>query len=160
MKLSCGLLCYTPRANGLAVLLVHPGGPYWRGKDCGTWSIPKGLAEPGEDLLAGAQREFREETGFVAEPPFLALTPQRQRSGKTIHCWAFEGDFDLSAFTSAPFSMEWPPRSGKMATFPEADEARFFALDDAARHIVPGQRPFLAEIARRIASGAGLGRTE
>jgi predicted NUDIX family NTP pyrophosphohydrolase len=149
-QISCGLLCYAREPHGLAVLLVHPGGPYWRSKDEGAWSIPKGLAEPGEDLLAAAKREFKEETGFEARPPFLALSPLKQRSGKTIQCWAFEGKYDLSHFNSSSFPLEWPPRSGKIAAFPEADKAGIFTLEEARRRIVPGQAAFLDELEMRL----------
>lgn len=147
---SCGLLSYRETKEKLEVLLVHPGGPYWRGKDDGAWSIPKGLAEPGEDLLAAAQREFREETGFTAGPPFLALTPLRQKSRKVIHCWAFAANHDLSQFKSEPFELEWPPHSGKIATFPEADAARYFGICEAETKITPGQSAFLAELVNRL----------
>jgi predicted NUDIX family NTP pyrophosphohydrolase len=130
----------------LSVLLVHPGGPYWRNKDAGAWSIPKGAPAPGEDLLAAAQREFREETGLDPHGPYLKLTPRRQPSGKLIHCWAFEGDGDLSKFQSGRFEMEWPPHSGKMLSFPEADRAELFPLELAPTKLLAGQRPFLSEL--------------
>jgi predicted NUDIX family NTP pyrophosphohydrolase len=131
VRTSCGLLSYARTPAGVTVLLVHPGGPYWRGKDKGAWSIPKGLAEHNEDLLAAAQREFAEETNFTASPPFIALTPVKQRSGKTIHCWAFEGDHDLAAFRSTTFEMEWPPKSGRLVAFSEIDRAEYFSTGDA-----------------------------
>jgi len=129
------------------VLLVHPGGPYWRNKDAGAWSIPKGAPAPGEDLLAAAQREFREETGLEPRGPYLKLTPRRQPSGKLIHCWAFEGDGDLSKFQSGRFELEWPPHSGKMLSFPEADRAELLPIDLATTKLLAGQRPFLRELA-------------
>ncbi len=147
---SCGLLSYTRLPEGLAVLLVHPGGPYWRGKDLGAWSIPKGVAEDGEDLLAAARREFKEETNLEARPPFLELTPLKQKSGKTIHCWAFEGEHDLARFKSGAFTLEWPPRSGMNVEFPEVDEARRFFLEEARAKIVPGQAPFIAELEKAL----------
>ncbi|MBS0383714.1 MAG: NUDIX domain-containing protein [Proteobacteria bacterium] len=147
---SCGLLSYARCAGGLAVLLVHPGGPYWRAKDEGAWTIPKGLAKPGEDPLAAAKREFKEETNFDAQPPFLALIPLRQRSGKTIQCWAFEGQHDLRQFKSGTFLLEWPPRSGKTVAFPEVDKANFFTLADARRKIAPGQAGFIDELEMRL----------
>ena len=150
MKTSCGLLSYAYAPAGVTVLLVHPGGPYWRGKDKGAWSIPKGLAEPDEDLLAAARREFVEETGFTSTPPFLALTPLKQRSGKTIHCWAFEGDHDLAAFKSTTFEMEWPPKSGGLVAFPEVDRAETFSIEEARQRIAPAQRPFLEELLSRL----------
>ena len=132
------------------VLLVHPGGPFWARKDDGAWSIPKGVVEPGEDLLATARREFTEETGFPVEGPFIPLTPLRQQSGKVIHAWAFEGDADPARLRSNTFSLEWPPKSGRQQEFPEADRAAWFPLGTAARKSVPGQRGFFAELARLL----------
>ncbi len=150
METSCGLLMYVPALTGPKVLLIHPGGPYWQSKDLGAWSVPKGVAHEGEDLLAAAQREFREETGLAVRPPFRALTPIRQRSGKRVHCWAFEGEDDLTPFRSNTFQMEWPPRSGRMATFPEADRAELFTLDEARRRMLPAQIPLLDELAQAL----------
>lgn len=133
------------------VLLVHPGGPFWARKDEGAWSIPKGAVEPGEDLLATARREFTEETGFPTEGPFVPLTPLRQRSGKVIHAWAFEGDADAARLRSNMFSLEWPPKSGRQQEFPEADRAAWFPLARAAEKSVPGQRGFFTELARLLA---------
>jgi predicted NUDIX family NTP pyrophosphohydrolase len=137
---------YVRNDAGLRVLLAHPGGPYWRNKDLGAWSIPKGLAEDGEDLLAAAQREFREETSLTPRPPFAPLTPLRQKSGKRVHCWAFEGEDDLAGFSSGLFEMEWPPRSGRMASFPEIDRIALFGLDEAHQRIIPGQAGFIDEL--------------
>lgn len=150
MRLSCGLLMYVRGDDGVRVLLVHPGGPYWRNKDEGAWSIPKGLPAEGEDPLAAAQREFHEETGLPAAPPFLALVPVKQKGGKLVHCWAFEGEADLSTFKSLPFTLEWPPDSGRMAEFPEADKAALFTPTEAAAHIVPEQRPLITELQRLL----------
>ena len=132
------------------VLLVHPGGPFWARKDDGAWSIPKGEVEAGEDLLASARREFTEETGFPVAGPFIALTPLRQRSGKVIHAWAFEGDADPARLRSNTFSLEWPPKSGRQQEFPEADRAAWFSLARAAEKSVPGQRGFFAELTRLL----------
>jgi predicted NUDIX family NTP pyrophosphohydrolase len=132
------------RAGGtLEALLVHPGGPLWQGKDLGAWSIPKGEPDPGEDLLAAACREFLEETGFAAAPPFLELGSVRQKSGKQVHAWAFEGDCDPALVKSNDFELEWPPRSGRICSFPEIDRAAFFALPEARRRINPAQVPLL-----------------
>jgi len=150
VSISCGLLMYVKDVEGLRVLLAHPGGPYWRSKDHGVWSIPKGLAEEGEDLLAAAVREFREETNLEPLPPFLPLRPLRQNSGKRIHCWAFEGDTDLSAFRSGSFQMEWPPRSGRLGSFPEVDRVELFEISEARVRIIPGQAAFLDELGARI----------
>ncbi|MGZ5048522.1 MAG: NUDIX domain-containing protein [Usitatibacter sp.] len=150
---SAGILLHRRRDGALEVLLVHPGGPYWKNKDAGAWSIPKGEVDPGEDPLAAAQREFAEETGIVAAGPFVALTPRRQKSGKTIHAWAAEGDADASAVKSNEFEMEWPPRSGKLASFPEVDRAAWFPLAEARAKIIAGQAPFLDELESLAADG-------
>jgi predicted NUDIX family NTP pyrophosphohydrolase len=149
-EISAGLLAYR-RRPGLEVLLAHPGGPYWARKDDGAWTIPKGLVRP-DDLLTGARREFTEETGLKAEGPFAALEPVRQKSGKTVHGFAFEGDFGLDSFVSNTFEMEWPPRSGKRQTFPEIDRIGWFAVDEAMRKIIAYQRPFLEELKAMLAS--------
>ncbi|HBL22828.1 MAG TPA: NUDIX hydrolase [Deltaproteobacteria bacterium] len=146
-KRSAGLLMYRRRDN-IEILLVHPGGPFWAGKDEGAWSLPKGLANPGEDELLAAIREFEEETGFPAEGEFLALSPLRQPSGKVILAWVFEGDCDVADMKSNLFTMEWPPRSGKMAEFPEADRAGWFDLESAKAKIIKGQRGFIEEFER------------
>lgn len=139
---SAGLLMFR-RRDELEVLLVHLGGPYWRRKQKGFWMLPKGELEPGEEPLAAARRELEEETGFVACPPFLELGSIRQKGGKTVHAWAFEGDCDPAALASGTFEAEWPPRSGRRQSFPELDEARFFPLVEAREWILPAQRPFL-----------------
>ncbi|MGB7690954.1 MAG: NUDIX domain-containing protein, partial [Pseudolabrys sp.] len=127
------------------MLLAHPGGPYWRNKDEGAWSIPKGNVESG-NLLTCAKREFNEETGLVAAGHFAALSPLRQKSGKIVHAFALEADFDLAAFSSNMFEMEWPPHSSKHQSFPEVDRIAYFTLATARRKILPGQRPFLEEL--------------
>src|SRR5215468_4926347 len=120
-KASAGILLYRQRPADVRVMLVHPGGPFWAKKDLGAWSIPKGLADEGEDLLAAAKREFLEEIGVTVEGEFLDLGAHKQPGGKTIVAWACEGDFDPAALRSNTFAMEWPPRSGRMAEFPEVD---------------------------------------
>jgi predicted NUDIX family NTP pyrophosphohydrolase len=147
-EVSAGILAYR-RRRGLELLLAHPGGPYWRGRDEGAWSIPKGQVESG-DLLACAKREFNEETGLVAPGPFIALTPVRQKSGKLVHAFALEADFDLTAFSSNKFEMEWPPHSGKQQSFPEIDRVAYFRLATARRKILPAQRPFIEELVERL----------
>jgi predicted NUDIX family NTP pyrophosphohydrolase len=143
---SAGLLLFRRRPTGLEVLLVHPGGPFWSRKDLGAWSIPKGGYEPGETPLEAARREFREETGFNAEGPFLPLTPVRQAGGKVVTAWAVEGDLDAAAVHSTTFTMEWPPKSGRQKEFPEIDRAAWFALPLALQKILAGQRPLLEEL--------------
>ena len=143
-EISAGLLSFRQH-NGLQVLLAHPGGPYWARKDDGAWTIPKGLVRP-DDLLVGALREFNEETGLSASGPFVPLKSVRQRSGKTVHGFAFEADFDLGKFESNMFEMEWPPRSGRKKQFPEIDRIGWFGADEAMRKIIAYQRPFLTEL--------------
>lgn len=149
MTVSCGLVMYLK--NPLRVLLVHPGGPYWRGKDQGAWSVPKGLPDAGEDELDAAKREFEEETGIAPRAPYLDLGALKQKSGKLVRCWAFEGD-PRAAIAPGPsqFEMEWPPRSGQRAFFPEVDEARMFEIDDALDKILPGQAGFICALRRRL----------
>ena len=150
-ELSAGILAFR-RKVGLEVLLAHPGGPYWRRKNEGVWSIPKGVVESA-NLLACAKREFNEETGLTAAGDFIELTPARQKSGKIVHAFAVEADFDLSKFSSNKFEMEWPPRSGTMQRFPEVNRIDYFTLTTARRKILPGQRPFIEELARKLARG-------
>jgi predicted NUDIX family NTP pyrophosphohydrolase len=147
IKRSAGLLVYRFRNDLLEVLLIHPGGPFWENKDAASWSIPKGLYESDEHPLDAAKREFMEETGL--NPPkgdFVELTPQKQPSGKIVSAWAIAGDYDVSKITSNSFEMEWPPKSGKMQEFPEADRAEWFNLKDAKKKILKGQLPFLDEL--------------
>ena len=140
-EMSAGILAFR-RVPQLQVLLAHPGGPFWRTKDLGAWSIPKGLVES-EDIVACARREFNEETGFLADGPMIPLTPVRQKSGKTVHAFALEADFDLADFCSNSFAMEWPPRSGRRQSFPEVDRAAWFTLAEARTRILASQRPLL-----------------
>jgi predicted NUDIX family NTP pyrophosphohydrolase len=148
-QISGGLLAYR-RQQGLEVLLAHPGGPFWAKRDAGSWTIPKGLAESDLDPLAAARREFTEETGFVATGPTMPLRPVRQRSGKTVMAWAFEADFDLAGFTSNHFEMEWPPRSGRLKSFPEIDRLAWFGYEAALEKIIAYQRPFLHELKDKL----------
>lgn len=149
-KVSAGLLMYRVMDGQLQVLLVHPGGPFFQNKDDGAWSIPKGEIESGEDLLSAARREFEEETGFKASPPFIALSPIMQKGGKVVHAWACAGDCDPRALRSNAFRMEWPPRSRHMQEFPEIDRAAWFAPAEARRKIKPTQIPLLAELGQQL----------
>ena len=142
-KAAAGLLLYRRRPAGIEVLLAHPGGPFWSRKDVGAWSIPKGEIDPGEDPVAAARREFREEIGLEVTGPLGPLGQQKQGSGKLVHIWASEGDFDPAHLRSNTFEMEWPKGSGRTQAFPEVDRAAWFALDEARRRILPGQAPFL-----------------
>jgi predicted NUDIX family NTP pyrophosphohydrolase len=148
---SAGLLMFRRRGQ-IEVLIVHPGGPYWKNKDEGAWTIPKGEPALGEDLLSAARREFQEETGFTVEGCFIELTAVRQKGGKIIRAWAVEGDCDPTQIRSNTFKMEWPPRSGKFAHFPEIDRAAFFPLEEAKQKINPAQVVFIDELARRLRS--------
>jgi predicted NUDIX family NTP pyrophosphohydrolase len=131
-------------------MLVHPGGPFWAKKDLGAWSIPKGLADEGEDLLAAAKREFLEETGMMIAGEFVDLGAHKQAGGKTIVAWACEGDFDPALVKSNTFAIEWPPHSGRMAEFPEVDRAAWYSIDEALEKINRGQRPIIAALAEKL----------
>ena len=150
MRTSAGLLVYRGGAGGLEVLLVHPGGPYWRNKDDGAWSIPKGELDESEDPVAAARREFEEETGAVPQGELLPLEPVRQPGGKIVHAWAVRGDFDPAALRSGTFTMEWPPRSGRRRVFPEVDRAAWFPLGEARRKILSGQEPLLTQLEEAV----------
>ena len=153
-RVSAGLLMYRRAGGELQVLLAHPGGPFFRHKDEGAWSIPKGEVGPGEDPLAAAVREFGEEIGVVPTGPFLPLTPVKQRGGKLVHAWAFEGDCDPSSISCNSFTIEWPPRSGRHEAFPEVDRAGFFGPDEARRKVNAGQVPLIDELERIVGGGA------
>lgn len=150
MKISAGLLMYRLRDGVPQVLLVHPGGPFWKNKDEGAWSIPKGEAAEAEDLLAAARREFEEELGFAPQGQFSALPTVKQKGGKVIHAWYFEGDCDPAMIRSNTFEIEWPPRSGKQSIFPEVDRADFFDLSTARKKINPAQVNFIEGLERSI----------
>ena len=141
------------RENLLEVLLVHPGGPYWRHKDDGVWTIPKGNLEPGEDLQAAAIREFTEETGLIPEEPFVSLGEISHRSGKRVHAWAFRGTCDPASIRSNTFEIEWPPKSGRREKFPEVDRAAFFTVALARQKILPAEKPFVDRLAQIFAGG-------
>ena len=152
-KKSAGLLLYRSGSAGLEVLLVHPGGPFWQRKDEGAWSIPKGEIDQGEDELAAAQREFAEETGYRPKGSGLDLGSVRQPSGKNVHIWAINGDWDPARLVSNTFSMEWPPHSGRLETFPEVDRASWFGLDEARNKISKGQIAFLDRLEAGLPRG-------
>jgi len=156
MKESAGLLLYRRRNGAIEVFLVHPGGPSWARKDEHAWSVPKGEIDPGEDPLLAAKREFAEETGLsvddVTSGEAVALSPRKQ-SGKLIRLWAIPGDCDPEAVKSNTFSMEWPPKSGRMQEFPEVDRAAWFDLATARGNIHKGQIGFLDELERQLEPG-------
>jgi len=146
-KISAGLLMYRYRNGHLEVFLAHPGGPFFKNKDAGYWSIPKGEMDPGENSLNAAIREFSEETGIVPRGEFIPLGSVVQKSGKTVHAWAFAGDWDgATPIKSNTFEMEWPPRSGKKQTFPEIDRAEFFPAARALKKINAAQREFIKRL--------------
>lgn len=148
--ISAGILVFR-RRGGLEVLLAHPGGPFWAKKDGAAWTIPKGLVEPGVDLIATARREFTEETNLaLPDVEFIALAPVTQKSGKVVHAFAVEADLDLAQFASNTFDIAWPPKSGRRQSFPEIDRIAYFGLADAMNKILAYQRPLLVELGRRI----------
>jgi predicted NUDIX family NTP pyrophosphohydrolase len=151
-KKSAGILLYRFTKDILEVFLVHPGGPLWANKDAGAWSVPKGEFDEGEDILAAAQREFFEETGKEISGEFIPLAPVKQKSGKTVHAFALESDFDGSNIASNNFSMEWPPRSGLQKEFPEIDKGEWFDLVSAREKINAGQIPLLDELEEKLKS--------
>lgn len=149
-KISAGILAYRLKKGKLEVLLVHPGGPFYKNKDAGVWSIPKGEYEEGEDPLAAARREFTEETGIELVGHFMALSPVKQRSGKIVTAYAVEADLDVSNIRSNTFSLEWPPKSGRMQDFPEIDKAAWYNVVEARQKILPAQSALITELEERI----------
>ena len=157
-KTSAGILLFRKRAEGVQVMLVHPGGPFWKNKDEAAWSMPKGLADQGEDLLAAAKREFLEETGATVRGEFIDLGMHKQPGGKTIVAFGCESEFDPAALKSNSFALEWPPHSGKTAEFPEVDRAGWFSIEEALVKVTKGQRPIIATLAASLgAAPAGNG---
>ena|SRR5947209_16844137 len=150
MKRSAGLLLCRRREGEIEFFLVHPGGPFWATKDAAAWSIPKGLYERDEQPLDAAKREFSEETGLAVDGEFLPLGDFKQPGGKIISAWCVEADCDAAAVKSNLFTMEWPPRSGKMAEFPEIDRAAWFAPEVALLKILRGQKPILEQALKRL----------
>jgi predicted NUDIX family NTP pyrophosphohydrolase len=151
-RTSAGILLWRERVGRLEVLLGHPGGPYFAGKDADHWTVLKGEVDPGDDLLAVARREFEEETGHpLPEGPAIELGEIRQKSGKRVLAWAVEGDLDTETAVSNSFEMEWPPRSGRTREFPEIDRVEWFGLDDAREKIKAAQAPFLDRLERTLA---------
>jgi predicted NUDIX family NTP pyrophosphohydrolase len=150
-KRSAGILVFKRKGAQLEVLLVHPGGPFWKNKEAGAWSIPKGEPQEGEELLSAAQRELREEIGLELQGDLKDLGTIQQRGGKTVHAWAFEVDPATAVVqVSNSFELEWPPRSGKMQTFPEIDRAEFFRLEEAETRINQAQRAFLERLSASL----------
>jgi predicted NUDIX family NTP pyrophosphohydrolase len=151
---SAGLLMFRRRSPAPEILLAHPGGPFWARRDAASWTLPKGEIAPGEDALDAARREFLEETGFASAPPFLFLGELRQKSGKRISAWAFEGDADPADLVSNLFELEWPPRSGRLQSFPEVDRVQWFGPDEARHRLIAGQAPFVDALLQHLTAGA------
>ncbi len=145
-KKSAGLLMYRLRNGDLEILLVHPGGPYWKKKDAGSWFIPKGEVAAGENESDAAKREFEEETGLKPRGPFIDLGSVRHKGGKNVIAWGFEGDCDPTSLTSNTFSIEWPPRSGQQQEFPEVDRAEFFTIEAARDKMHPTEFEFATRL--------------
>ena len=151
VAMSAGVLLYRRRETGVEVLLIHPGGPFWRGKDKGAWMIPKGAIEPGETAEQAAMREFSEEVGTRLTGTPFKLCTVRQAGGKIVEAFAMEGDLEAAAATSNDFELEWPPRSGRMRTFPEVDDVRWMGMAEARAQILPSQRPILDALEAKLA---------
>ena len=149
-KTSAGILLHRGRGKTLEVFLIHPGGPFWAKKNLGAWSVPKGEIEEGEEPLAAALREFEEETGFTIEGEPRPLAPIRQAGGKTVLCWAVEGDVDPAQLRSNTFELEWPPKSGRRQQFPEADRAAWFSIAEARERINKAQAALLDQLERSV----------
>lgn len=150
-QVSAGILLYRRPAGSLEVLLVHPGGPYWRNRDAGAWMIPKGGIEPGESAEQAARREFEEELGTALTGPLIPLCRIRQTGGKWVEAFAAEGEFDPGTLVSLVFEMEWPPRSGQRIDVPEVDAARWFGLEEARDKMLPSQLPIVEALAEWLA---------
>jgi predicted NUDIX family NTP pyrophosphohydrolase len=153
-NLSSGLLLYRRRSRGLELFLAHPGGPFWRDRDAGAWTIPKGVVDEGEELLAAACREFEEETGIPPQGPFRPLGSVRQKAGKVVHAWAWEGDADAERITSNSARTEWPPGSGRWITYPEIDRCAWFDPEAARAKINPAQAELIGRLEAALAEAA------
>ena len=150
LKASAGILLFRQRSDAAEVLLIKPGGPFWRNKDAGAWMIPKGMVEPGEAPAEAALREFEEETGTRLDAVPFPLAKVRQSGGKTVEAFAVEGDLDPATIRSNEFECEWPPRSGRRQSFPEVDEARWMSLPEARERMLPSQLPLLDALEERL----------
>ena len=149
---SAGLLLFRRTSGTLELFLAHPGGPFWHGREAGAWTIPKGLAEPEEDLLAAACREFEEETGVKPLGPFIPLGSVRQKAGKVIHAWGWEGEADPSTVTSNSMKTEWPRGSGRWLTFPEVDRCAWFRPSEARERLNPAQAELIDRLEAALAN--------
>ena len=149
---SAGILLYRRNPDGLRLLLIHPGGPFWRGRDSGAWMIPKGTVEPGDDPLAAALREYEEELGSKPKGEPRPLCEVRQSGGKWVEAFALEGDFDPAGLRSNEFTIEYPPKSGSFRAFPEVDEARWFTVEEARAKILKSQAPIIDALESMLGS--------
>jgi predicted NUDIX family NTP pyrophosphohydrolase len=150
-KKSAGILLYRFLNNSLQVLLVHPGGPFWKKKDLGAWTIPKGeFIEGQEDALVAAKREFKEETGFEIDGNFMPLSLIKQKSGKVVYAWALKGDLDINNLKSNIIKIEWPPHSDKMLEIPEIDKAEWLGIERAKEKIISGQASLINELVKKL----------
>lgn len=149
VKKSAGLLLFRLKNENIEFFLVHPGGPFFSKKDIGVWTIPKGEADENEDMFEAAKREFFEETGVKPEGDFIELTPIRQKNGKNVYAWGFEGNIDADKLTSNTFTIEWPPKSGRNVSFPEIDKGTWFDLPTAKEKIIPEQVPLIDELLQK-----------
>lgn len=149
-KQSAGILLYRYQDYIIEVLLVHPGGPFWAKKDAGAWTIPKGEFDDSETPEAAARREFEEETGHAPTGKLVPLKPIKQKSGKIVHAFACAGQLDVNKIRSNPFSIEWPPHSGKQQSFPEIDQAAWYPLEAAREKLLPAQLPLLDELVQKV----------
>ena len=152
-KISAGLLMYRIKNRELEIFLVHPGGPFWKNKDLGAWSIPKGEVKIKEDFLETAQREFEEETGIMPKGKFIPLGEIKQKSGKIVHAWAFEGNWDGFLMKQNFIEIKWPPKSGKKIKIPEVDKLKFFNTKEAKKKINPAQVEFIKRLERYLKKG-------
>lgn len=155
-NISAGLILFRRNNRGVEVLLAHPGGPFWKNRDEGAWTIPKGLLEPGEETLEGAKREFREETGLEPNGPYIELGSIRQKAGKVVHAWAMEGDADVSTLKSNIARLEWPRGSGRFINYPEVDRCDWFTPDEARRVMIQAQAELVTRL-EQLLLGDGVG---
>jgi len=146
MKISAGILLFKKEKDSLYYFLIHPGGPFWKNKDLGAWSIPKGEVFPDEDLLERALKEFKEETGKTIGGKFIELSPIKQKGGKTVYAWALEDDLETADLYSNTFPLEWPPKSGKILEVPEVDQWEWFSSEEAQKRINTAQKDFITEL--------------
>lgn len=151
-SVSAGMILFRRSEKGLEVLLAHPGGPFWRNRDAGAWTIPKGIVEPDEDILDAARREFVEETGIIPNPPFIPLGSIKQKAGKTVHAWAWEGDADSAAIISNMGRTEWPRGSGRWISYPEVDRCEWFDAAAARLKMNPAQAELVERLEALLAS--------